>query len=169
VTATSARLRFVTLLSSRPTRTNAELAERLEVTKRTVRPDITRLPDLGYGIDSEAGRYGGYRLGGGTRVAPLNLDDEEALAVVVALREAALSGVRRGDQAVYSAMLKLQQVLPRSVAQRLDGFGTTFERTPQVQTGQVAPHLLLEILTACRNSGRVRLTYPGRSQSSYHP
>jgi predicted DNA-binding transcriptional regulator YafY len=158
--ATSARLlRLVALLSSRPSWTNTELADRMEVTERTVRRDILRLRDLGYGIESEAGRYGGYRLGGGTRVAPLSLDDEEALAVAIALREAALSGVLGGDQSVYSAMLKLQQVLPRGIAERLDGFGATFEHTPRAESDQISPHVLLQLATACRNEERVRFTY----------
>jgi len=49
----------------------------------------------------------------------LSLDDEEALAVAVALREAALSGVLGSDQAALSALLKLRRLLPQRVADRL--------------------------------------------------
>ncbi len=65
----------------------------MAVTDRTVRRDIARLRHLGYGVESTPGPWGGYRLSPGARMPPLVLDDEEALAVAVALREAALSGV----------------------------------------------------------------------------
>jgi predicted DNA-binding transcriptional regulator YafY len=84
-------------LSARPSWTCAELAERMEVTDRTVRRDIAKLRELGYGIDSDAGPWGGYRLGQGTQALPLILDDEESLAVAVALRAAALSGILGSD------------------------------------------------------------------------
>jgi biotin operon repressor len=75
VISTSGRLlRLVSLLSTRPSWTNGELAERMEVTERTVRRDIAKLRDLGYGIQSDPGPWGGYRLSGGAKV-PLSLDD----------------------------------------------------------------------------------------------
>ncbi|MFC9030836.1 helix-turn-helix transcriptional regulator [Streptomyces arboris] len=98
--ATSGRLLLLlTLLSSRPTWSNAELARRLEVTERTVRRDVDRVRELGYGVESAPGPGGGYRLSAGTRVPPLSLDDDEAFAVAVALREAAHGTVLGGDQA----------------------------------------------------------------------
>ncbi|MFY4719412.1 aminotransferase class I/II-fold pyridoxal phosphate-dependent enzyme [Streptomyces sp. LaBMicrA B280] len=61
--AASARLLgLLSLLSSRPSWTCAELARSLKVTDRTVRRDIARLRELGYSVDSEAGPWGGYRL-----------------------------------------------------------------------------------------------------------
>jgi predicted DNA-binding transcriptional regulator YafY len=64
VIATSARLlRLVSLLSTRPSWTNSELAERMDVTERTVRRDIAKLRDLGYAVHSDPGPWGGYRLG----------------------------------------------------------------------------------------------------------
>ncbi|MFD7730685.1 helix-turn-helix transcriptional regulator [Kitasatospora phosalacinea] len=157
---TSARLlRLVSLLSSRPSWTCGELAERMEVTDRTVRRDVARLRELGYGVESEPGPWGGYRLGGGARALPLLLDDEEALAVAVALRGAASSGVLGGDQAVLSALLKLRQSLPRRVAERLAGMDATFVHAHRPGEPQIAPGTLLELAGACRAGQRVRLSY----------
>lgn len=79
VLSTSARLlRLVSLLAVRPAWTCGELAERMEVTERTVRRDVARLRELGYTVDSDPGPWGGYRLRPGTRTPPLILDDEEA-------------------------------------------------------------------------------------------
>ncbi|QKW18714.1 WYL domain-containing protein [Kitasatospora sp. NA04385] len=157
---TSARLlRLVSLLSSRPSWTCGELAERMEVTERTVRRDVARLRELGYGVESEPGPWGGYRLGGGVQALPLVLDDEEALAVAVALRAAAFSGVLGSDQAAVSALLKLRQSLPRRVAERLAGMDDAFVHTHRPGEPQIAPGLLLELAGACRRGGRVRLSY----------
>ena len=78
-------LRVLALLTTRGSWQAGELAERLEVTERTVRRDITRLRDLGYPVEAVTGPYGGYSLGAGGRLPPLLLDDEEAVAVAVAL------------------------------------------------------------------------------------
>ncbi|NKY41029.1 helix-turn-helix transcriptional regulator, partial [Cellulomonas septica] len=79
---TSARLlTLLGLLQSRPDWSGGELAERLDVTDRTVRNDVARLRDLGYPVDAVRGPAGRYRLGAGARVPPLLLDDAEAVAV----------------------------------------------------------------------------------------
>jgi predicted DNA-binding transcriptional regulator YafY len=68
VESSSARLlELLSLLQSRPHWNATELAERLGITPRTVRRDITRLRDLGYPVDAGAGRAGGYELGAGAR------------------------------------------------------------------------------------------------------
>ncbi|MFR9724808.1 helix-turn-helix transcriptional regulator [Streptomyces sp. MS19] len=158
--STSARLlRLVSLLSARPSWTAGELAERMEVTERTVRRDIARLRELGYGVDSDPGPWGGYRLGRGTRLPPISLDDEEALAVAVGLREAASGGALGGDQAALSALFKLRQVLPRRIAERLGEMDTAFVRLPGNGERQVAARTLFDLATACRAAERVRLTY----------
>ncbi|GII01724.1 helix-turn-helix transcriptional regulator [Planobispora takensis] len=158
--STPARLlRLVSLLSARPAWTCRELAERMAVTDRTVRRDVARLRELGYCIESDPGPWGGYRLGGGTRVPPLILDDEEALAVAVALREAALSGVLGSDQAALSALLKLRQVLPPRIADRLAEMDATVVHTPRPEGPQISPGALLELAAACRRGERARLSY----------
>jgi predicted DNA-binding transcriptional regulator YafY len=61
---TSARLlRLLSLLEVKPDWPGAELAERLEVTPRTLRRDIAKLRSLGYPVYAEPGVAGGYRLG----------------------------------------------------------------------------------------------------------
>ena len=52
-------LKLLGLLEARTTWRAAELSEKLGVTHRTVRRDISRLRDLGYPIDSEPGIDGG--------------------------------------------------------------------------------------------------------------
>lgn len=160
---TSARLlRLLSLLSSGRPWTCLELAGQLGITDRTVRRDIARLRELGYGIESTAGPWGGYRLGPGSRLPPLVFDDEEALAVAVGIRAAALSGVSGGDQAALSALLKLRQVLPASIADRLGELDAAVTHTPLPDEDQISPALLLDLATGCLRGQRARLTYRDR-------
>ena len=87
---TSSRLlELLSLLQARRDWRGEELADRLEVSGRTVRRDIERLRQLGYPVESLTGRAGGYRLSAGSAMPPLLLDDEEAIAIAVGLRTAA--------------------------------------------------------------------------------
>lgn len=116
--STSARLlALLGLLQSRPDWSGAELAERLAVTDRTVRNDIARLRELGYPVDAVRGPGGRYRLGAGARVPPLLLDDAEAVAVAVGLRQTtATAGF---EESAQSALTKLEQVMPDRLRRRL--------------------------------------------------
>jgi predicted DNA-binding transcriptional regulator YafY len=152
-------LRLLSLLSTRPSWTNRELAERMEVDERTVRRDVAKLRDLGYGIESDPGPWGGYRMAPGSTVPPLNLDDDEALAVAVALRETALRGVLGSDQAALSALFKLQRILPRRVAGRLSAFAGAVVHTDQGPGDPVSSEVLLALADACRNRHRLHLVY----------
>ena len=85
-------LRLLSFLQTPRDWTGAELAERLEVSQRTIRNDIERLRSLGYQVQATRGPIGGYRLASGTTVPPLLLDDDEAVALAVALRTGAGGG-----------------------------------------------------------------------------
>src|SRR6187431_3352406 len=82
-------LRLLSLLQSHRDWAGAELAGRLEVSPRTLRRDIDRLRSLGYPVDASPGVAGGYRLAAGASMPPLVLEDDEAVALVVALRASA--------------------------------------------------------------------------------
>src|SRR5581483_9746621 len=109
---TSARLlQLLTLLQTRRAWSGAELAERLEVRPRTVRRDVDRLRSLGYPVHARPGVAGGYRLGAGAELPPLLLDDEEAVAVAIALRTAAGGTVAGIEETALRALGKLEQLL----------------------------------------------------------
>jgi predicted DNA-binding transcriptional regulator YafY len=95
---TSARLlSLLSLLQARRDWPGGLLADRLQVSPRTVRRDVDRLRELGYPIRAFKGPDGGYRLDAGTRMPPLLFDDEQAVAIAVALQATpAAGGARRG-------------------------------------------------------------------------
>src|SRR5215211_4491287 len=105
---TSSRLlELLSLLQGRRDWPGAELADRLEVSGRTLRRDIERLRQLGYPVESLTGPAGGYRLRAGAAMPPLLLDDEEAIAIAVGLRTAARASVTGIEEAAVRALVKL--------------------------------------------------------------
>src|SRR3954471_8211482 len=116
-------LRLLGLFQSRPSWSAPELAERLGVTERTVRRDVTRLRDLGYPVQARPGADGGYRFASGAAMPPLLLDDEEVVAVAVGLRSAADGTVAGLDEAAERALAKLERVMPARLRPRMAGGG----------------------------------------------
>ena len=87
--------------------------QRLGVTERTVRNDVDRLRQLGYPVLASRGSVGGYRLSAGTAMPPLLLDDDEAVAIAVALSTASGGAVDGLEETALRALTKLLQVLPK--------------------------------------------------------
>lgn len=156
---TSARLlRLLTLLQTRRDWSGADLAERLEVSTRTVRNDIERLRELGYPVQGTPGIAGGYRLGAGASLPPLLLDDEEAVAVAVGVRTAAGGTVDGIEEASVRALAKLEQVLPSHLRRRVGALQSVM--VPYAAVGpRVDPDILAVIAGACRDNERLRFRY----------
>ena len=126
---TSARpLSLLSLLQARRDWPGALLAERLEISPRTVRRDVDRLRELGYPIAAVKGPDGGYRLGAGTRLPPLMFDDEQAVALAVALQIAAASGAGV-EEAAARALNTVRQVMPARLHRRIDTLQVTAVNT----------------------------------------
>ena len=164
-------LRLLALMTTKGSWQAGELAERLEVTERTVRRDITRLRDLGYPIEAVTGPYGGYSLGAGGRLPPLLLDDEEAVAVAVALHAMAQRTDGDIDHAL-GALTKLSQVMPASLRERVGALTemTVGMRRRHGDGGQPGVETLMALALACRRGELVRFDYTtgGGSESARH-
>jgi predicted DNA-binding transcriptional regulator YafY len=161
---TSGRLlRLLSLLQARPDWTGPALADRLEVTVRSVRRDIDRLRQLGYPVDARPGVSGGYRLGTGTTLPPLLLDDEEAAAVAIALGVTAGGAVRGIEEAALGALAKLDRLLPPHLRSRVEALRAASERIG-VPVGDVDPDLLVTLAQAAASNERVVISYSDRAQ-----
>ncbi|MGY1718317.1 helix-turn-helix transcriptional regulator [Blastococcus sp. SYSU DS0552] len=159
---TSARLlRLLSLLQMPRDWPGAELAQRLGVSTRTIRRDVDRLRELGYSVHATAGSPG-YRLGAGTGVPPLLLDDDEAVAVAVGLGTAAVSGVAGIEETSVRALVKLEQVLPPPLRHRVSALraATVPLASP---AGEVDPAALTAIATAVRDRESLRFDYRSRN------
>lgn len=156
---TSTRLlQLLAMLQARRDWSGKELASRLEVSTRTIRTDIERLRDLGYPVDAVSGVGGGYRLGHGTTMPPLLLDDEEVVAVAVALRATAGAGVAGIEEASLRALVKLEQMLPSRLRHRIDVMRAATVSVPGAGPS-VDPAVLSAIAGAIRASERLRFDY----------
>ncbi|MCE0764168.1 transcriptional regulator [Pseudonocardia kujensis] len=122
---TSARLlSLLSLLQARRDWPGSLLAERLQVSPRTVRRDVDRLRELGYPVRAVKGPDGGYRLAPGTDLPPLLFDDDQAVALAVALQTAATSGAGIGEAAAC-ALTTVRQVMPARLRHRIDALEVT--------------------------------------------
>jgi predicted DNA-binding transcriptional regulator YafY len=162
VNTTSSRLlELLSLLQARRDWLGSELADRLEVSGRTIRRDVERLRDLGYPVESLRGPAGGYRLRAGTAMPPLLLDDDEAIAIAVGLRTAARASVTGIEEAAVRALVKLEQVLPTRVRRRVAALGSATV-APAVGGPTVDPQHLTAIAAACRDTECLRFAYRSR-------
>lgn len=152
-------LRLLSLLQSRRAWPGAELADRLGVTGRTVRRDVERLRELGYPVEGTTGVAGGYRLASGATLPPLLLDDDEAVAVAVALVTAAGGSATGVEQGSAQALAKLEQVLPGRLRRRVSEVGDSTSAVRRDGRPQVDPEALAVLAAACRDHEVVTLSY----------
>ncbi|MET9313459.1 YafY family protein [Kribbella sp. NPDC003505] len=168
---TSARLlALLSLLQARRDWPGQLLAERLEVSPRTVRRDVDRLRDLGYPVRATKGPDGGYRLDAGADLPPLLFDDDQAIAVAVALQTATttVTGIEEG---ALRALATVRQVMPARLRQRVDALQvTTVDRYANRRT-TVDSEQLIAIGTAVRAHEVLRFDYaaPGTATDEWVP
>jgi predicted DNA-binding transcriptional regulator YafY len=154
-------LELLSLLQARRDWPGPELAERLEVSDRTVRRDVERLRALGYPVESLTGPAGGYRLRAGTAMPPLLLDEDEAIAIAVGLGTAARASVTGIEETAIRALVKLEQVLPAHLRRRVAALGSATIAAPGAGP-TVDPGHLTTIAAACRDGECVRFAYRSR-------
>lgn len=118
-------LTVLELLQAHGQISGAELAERLDVDRRTIRRYITVLEELGIPVTTEQGRYGGYRLVAGFKLPPMMFTDEEALAVSLGLLAARQLGLADAAPAIASVQAKLERVMPANLKKRVRGVSDT--------------------------------------------
>ncbi|MBC7295418.1 MAG: transcriptional regulator [Dietzia sp.] len=152
-------LALLSLLQSPRSWRGEELAQRLEVTTRTVRRDVDRLRELGYRIQAVKGPDGGYRMESGTELPPLRFDDDQAVAIAIALRHSAAAGVEMGD-AAHRALATVRQVMPSRLRHRIDGirFDNSVHPTGVDSTG-VTPAVVEAVSEAVRRRMTLRFGY----------
>ncbi|GAA1864657.1 WYL domain-containing protein [Brevibacterium marinum] len=159
---TAARLLgLLSLLMVARTWSGTELAERLNVSSRTVRNDIGTLRDLGYPIEGTRGGEGGYRLGaGGSAVPPLLFNPDEAVAVAVGLHSGLSCIIGGMEETSALALAKLEQILPSHVRHRVKNLAHfTVPMAGNHPMPIVDPNLLTQIIEYCHGHQRFRFTY----------
>lgn len=156
---TSRMLTLLSHLENRVSWSGPELAEQLGVSVRTLRRDIDRLRSLGYVVEADAGPGGGYVLGRGQVLPPLLLDDEQALAVALALLRFATNVDGDMSQTALGALSRIETFMPSKVRERL----TALQPTTSFLAGEASEiQTLLTCADAIRRKLRVEFSYTDR-------
>lgn len=153
------------LLQERP-HTSVEIAERFEVSKRTVLRDVQALCEMGVPVVAREGAGGGYSLPEDYALAPLPLSTHEAFLLMLALGSLAQWADVPFAPERASLLAKLQALLPereRASAEHL--LATVALELPAA--GAPAPYL--EALMAASRAGEwVQITYHSAGRAASH-
>lgn len=160
---TTRAITLLGLLESRPVWAGSELAGRLGVTTRTVRRDVERLRSLGYRVYADRGADGGYALARTQVLPPLLLDDEESVAVMLALELLGRSGEASQAEAARRAAGKIDAIMVAPARHRVQGLREAMSLTPV--TGRMLG-ALEPCAEAIRRSLQARFTYVDRHGDS---
>jgi predicted DNA-binding transcriptional regulator YafY len=160
----SRTLQLLSLLQNRRYWSGAQLADRMEVSARTLRRDVDRLRDMGYPVEARRGVDGGYQLAAGAALPPLVLEDEEAIALAVGLQSAVQAGSVVGiEESSVRALSKIVQVMPQRLRRQVDALAAM---TVPAVVGADGPHVdptaLASIAQACRDCERLWFAYRSR-------
>jgi len=145
---------IVQLIRGRRLSTADFLAQRLEVSPRTVYRDVAALQQQGVPIDGEAGV--GYRMRAGFDLPPLMFTRQEAQALVAAVRLAKpqLDAALGGD--AENALSKILAVLPPSARAAAEGLAIFAPGSRM--TAQTSEHLA-RLREATESRSKLKLDY----------
>lgn len=164
---TSSRtLRLLSLLQTHRFWAGTELAGRLEISERTLRRDIERLRELGYPVHSNRGAEGGYQLGPGGSMPPLVVEEDEAIAMVVALAGTASGMSGSLSEASLSALTKIVQVLPDRLRRRAETLRAATVDSPFSPAPEVEAGVLSGVAQAVRDHELLRFAYTAKGGSA---
>lgn len=106
------RMMAIVMALQQRTETAQSLADKLEVSKRTVLRDMQALSEMGVPLYAVSGPGGGYRLMEGYRLAPLQLTADEALTLLLALDGMTKYSDGPFQQARWTVADKIRSALP---------------------------------------------------------
>jgi len=164
------RLTAILLLLQGRKRTAGEIAQRFEVSRRTIMRDIQALCEMGIPIAAELGTSGGYTLPSDYSLPPLALTLHEALLLRLALSSLSQLSETPFKQERESLLAKVQTLLPRREREDLDLLTQTL--TLDVPSRPYPTPFLDHLLESAREQQWVAVTYrseKGISQQTLLP
>ena len=142
--------------------TAAQLAEKLEVTPRTIYRDVAHLIGSGVPIEGEAGV--GYLMRDGYDLPPLMFTQEEVVALVAGARMLQTWGGTKMAAAAEEALVKIDAVLP-DAARRQAGQVNVHVMDMPWNRGQWRDHLD-RVEAASETRTRLRISYQDENGSA---
>lgn len=144
-------------IQSNPGITADRLALRLQVSDRAARRYVTVLRNIGIPIESSTGRYGGYRIGRGTRV-PLTFSTPEALGLVMAVLQG-WHGTVEAEHPAATALAKIMRVLPLSAGPPVEALRRIRAHNPSDAAATPDAELAATVAQACDARQSLRIGY----------
>jgi predicted DNA-binding transcriptional regulator YafY len=146
--------RIVQMLRSGRLKTARALAERLQVSERTIYRDVRDLQLAGQPIEGEAGV--GYTLRREFDLPPLMFTSEELTALVLGARLVKAWGGAESVAAASAALARIEAVLPAELAERLDSI---MLYAPGFKMPQTQRRLLDRLHAACLSCHAIEFAY----------
>ncbi|HEV2108710.1 MAG TPA: YafY family protein [Thermomicrobiales bacterium] len=160
------RLTGIILALQAGRKTAAKLAERFEVSRRTILRDIDTLSQLGVPIVALPGAGGGYTLVEGYYLPPLNLSPAEATIVLLGLQALAGDAASPFGPSRQTAEDKIRAVLNLRVLTAMEASLDAFEITP-LHPASALEHFR-RLNHAIEASQWVRLSYTSARRVATH-
>lgn len=161
-------LTVLEILQARERASGAELAERLEVSVRTVQRYIERLQDLSIPVEAVRGVGGFYRLKPGFRLPPLMFTDEEAFALALGLKALRHLGLAAFAPATEGASAKLGRVLPEALRASVRTIDEVVALEPGPWVITTSAESLIQVSVAIREGRQVTFDYKSHHGDSTH-
>jgi predicted DNA-binding transcriptional regulator YafY len=161
-------LTVLEILQARERVSGAELAERLEVSIRTVQRYIERLQDLCIPVESVRGVGGFYRLKPGFRLPPLMFTDEEAFALALGLRALRDLGLAAFAPATEGASAKLGRLLPEPLRDSVQTVDEVVALEPGPWVISTPAESLIRVSAAIRERRRLSFDYQSHQGNCSH-
>jgi predicted DNA-binding transcriptional regulator YafY len=162
-------MRVLTILEMLQTKERvpgSELAERLEVSPRTVQRYVARLQDLGVPVTSSKGRGASYRLKPSYTMPPLMFSSDEAFAVALGLHALQHIGLRTFSPAVVGVESKLERVLPAAIWGRMQTLSAALHLEKQGWIKEIDTAIVSDLALAIQSRQVVRIEYENHQKRS---
>ena len=162
-------MRVLTILEMLQTKERvpgSELAQRLEVSPRTVQRYVARLQDLGVPVTSSKGRGAFYRLKPSYNMPPLMFSSEEAFTVALGLHALQHIGLTAFSPAVVGVESKLERVLPAAIWSRMQTLSAALQLEKHHWIALVNTGLITELAAAIQEHLEIEMHYENHRQVS---
>ncbi len=125
--------------------TAQSLADKFEVSKRTILRDMQSLSEIGIPLYATTGPSGGFRIMEGFHLAPLQLNPREILTILFALQSMTQLQETPFNQERWTVLDKIQKILPEDAIRQIEPLLSKIEIAVP-KRNYTAP-LLSELLT----------------------
>ena len=157
-------LALLELLQNHGQVSGGELAQMLDIDRRSLRRHIVTLEEMGIPIMTLRGRHGGYSIMPGFKLPPMMFNEEEGFAISIALSAARQMKLLDVASSIESARAKLQRILPEQIRQRLATSDAAVELNLQSATTPANREVLAKLSHAVVHKQAIYVRYRGANE-----